>query len=131
MGARHRALGWRRTLWTHMWIDHMFAYLSGWGTLARFNCFALEGRHVRLNRLLRNSGGVSHLHNKLRLQRVVDKHTLDHHLHKVGWEVTSRALIKQRRCGRRCMALSRTRRERKGREALVERIVKRALRRRM
>ena len=109
----------------------MFAYLCRWGTLARFNCIALEGSHVRLKRLLRNSGGVSLLHNKSVLQCVVDKHTLDDHLRKEGREVTSRAVTKQRGYQRRCMAWSRARRERKGREALVDRIVKRALRRRM
>ena len=57
MGARHLALGWRKTLWTHMWIDHMFACLCRWGTLAKFNYFALEGSHVQLKRLIRNSGG--------------------------------------------------------------------------
>ena len=73
-----------------MWIDHMFAYLCRWGTLARFNSFALEGSNVRLKRLLRNIGGVSLLHNKSGLQCVVDNHTLDDHLRKEGWELTSR-----------------------------------------
>ena len=41
MGARHLALGWSKTLWAHMSIDQMFAYLCRRGTLARFNCFAL------------------------------------------------------------------------------------------
>ena len=56
MGARHLALGWSNTLWTHMWIDHMFAYLCRWGTLATFNCFAFQGSHLRLKRLLWNCG---------------------------------------------------------------------------
>ena len=41
-----------------MWFDQMFAYLCRSGTLARLNRFALEGSHVRLKRLLRNSGGL-------------------------------------------------------------------------
>ena len=128
MWARHLALGWSKSLWTHMWINHMFAYLCRWGTLARFNCFALEGSRVRTKRLLRNIGGVSLLHNKSRLQRVVDNHPLDDHLRKEGWKVTIMGVTKQRGYQHRCMAWSRARRERKGREALVERIVKRALR---
>ena len=51
-----------------------------------------------------------------------DNHTLDDHLRKEGWEVTSKAMTKQRGYQRRCMAWSRARRESKGREALVGRI---------
>ena len=57
MGARHLNLGWGKTLWTHMWIDHMYAYVARCGTIAKFSCFALEVGHVRLKRLLRNNGG--------------------------------------------------------------------------
>ena len=64
MGARHLDLGWGKTLWTHMWVDHMYAYVAGWGTIATFSCFALEGNHVRLKRLLKNSGGVSLLNER-------------------------------------------------------------------
>ena len=28
MGARHLDLGGGKTLWTHMWIDHMYAYVA-------------------------------------------------------------------------------------------------------
>ena len=28
MGARHLDLGWGNTLWTHMWVDHMYAYVA-------------------------------------------------------------------------------------------------------
>ena len=130
MGARHLDLGWGKTLWTHMWVDHMYAYVARWGTIARFSCFALEGSHVRLKRLLRNSGGVSLLNDRSGLQCVVDNHTLDDHLRKEGWEVESRAVNKQRGFQRRCMTWSRARRERKGRENMVRRIVERALRQR-
>jgi hypothetical protein len=57
MGARHLDLGWGKTLWTHMWVDHMYAYVARWGTIARFSCFALEGSHVRLNGCLGIVGG--------------------------------------------------------------------------
>ena len=57
MGAKQLDLGLGKTLWTHMWVDHMYAYVAWWGTIARFGSFALEGSHVRLKRLLGNSGG--------------------------------------------------------------------------
>ena len=74
MAAKHIALGWSKTLWTHMRIDHMYAYVATWGTLGRFNGSHLEGSHVRLKRMGRNSGGESLLHDKLGLQCVVDNH---------------------------------------------------------
>ena len=37
MGIKHITVGWSRTLWTYMWIDHMYAYVAKWGTLARFS----------------------------------------------------------------------------------------------
>ena len=46
MGIKHVTLGWSKTLWTHMWIEHMYAYVANWGTLARFSCFSLEGSHI-------------------------------------------------------------------------------------
>ena len=64
IGARHLDLGWGKTFRTHMWIDHMYAYVARWGTIARFSCFALEGSHVRLKRLLGNRGGVSLLNDR-------------------------------------------------------------------
>ena len=57
VGARWLHLGWGKTFWTHMWINHMYAYVARWGTIAKFSCFALRGSHVRLKRLLRNGGG--------------------------------------------------------------------------
>ena len=59
MGARHLNLGGGKTFWTHMWIDHRYTYVAPWGTIAKFSCFALQGSHVRLKRLLRNSWGGS------------------------------------------------------------------------
>ena len=114
----------------YMWVHHMYAYVARWGTIARFSCFALEGSHVRLRRLLRNSGRVSLLNDRSGLQCVVDNHTLDDNLRKEGWEVESRSVTKQRGIPRRCTTWSPARRERKGRENMVRRIVERALRQR-
>ena len=130
MGVKHITLGWSKTLWTHMWIDHMYAYVAKWGTLARFSCFSLEGSHVRLKRTLRNSGRVSLLHDMLGLQCVVDNHTLDDNLRKEGWDLLSKAVTKQRGYKRHCRDWTRARREGRGRAAMVERIVQRALRQR-
>ena len=44
MGVKHVTLGWSKTLWTRMWIEHMYAYVVKRGTLARCTCFSLEGR---------------------------------------------------------------------------------------
>ena len=109
-----------------MWIDHMYAYVAQWGTIAKFSFYALEGSHMRLKRLLRNSGGVS----LLRLQCVVDNHTLDDNVRKEGWEVESRAATKKRGFQRPCKTWSRAWRERKGRQNMVRRIVERALQQR-
>ena len=84
MGARHLHLGWVKTLWTHMWIDRMYAYVARWVTIAKISCFALEGSRVRLKWLVRNSGGVNLLNDRSGLQCVVDNHTLDHNLCKEG-----------------------------------------------
>ena len=113
-----------------MWIDHMYAYVARWGTIANFSCFALEGSHVRLKRMLRNSGGVSLLNDRSGLQCVMDNHALDDHVRKEGLEVLSGAVTKQRGLQRPCTTWSRARRERKGRENMVRRIVDRALRQR-
>ena len=85
---------------------------------------------MRVKRLLRNSGGVSLPNDRLGLQCVVDNHTLGDNLRKDGWEVESRDVTKQRGFQRRCTTWSRARRERKGRENIVRRIVERALRQR-
>ena len=43
MRATRIGLGWSKTLWEHMWIDQMYAYVAKWGTLGRFSSFTLEG----------------------------------------------------------------------------------------
>ena len=85
---------------------------------------------MRPKRLLRNSGGVSLLNDKMGLQCVVDNHTLDDNLRKEGSEVESRAVTKQAGFQGRCMTWSRARREMKGRQNMVKRTVERALQQR-
>ena len=85
---------------------------------------------MRVKRLLRYSGEATLLTDMLGLQCVLDNHTLDDIMWNEGWEVESRAVSKQRGFQRRCTTWSRARRERKGRENMVRRIVERALRRR-
>ena len=126
MGVKRVALGWSKTMWTHIRID---ADVAKWGTLARLSCFSLEGSHVTLKRMLRNSGGVSLLHDKLGLQCVVDNYTLDDNLRKEGWDTLSKAVTKQRGYKRRCRDWTRARQEGRGRAAMVESIVQRVLRR--
>ena len=128
MGARHLEVRWGKTLWAHMWIDHMYAYVARWGTIAKFSCFALEGSHVRLKRLLRNSGGISLLNDRSGFHCVVDNHKPHDNLRNEVWEVESRAVTKQRGFQRSCTTWSCARRERKGRENMGRRIVERALR---
>ena len=85
---------------------------------------------MRLKRLLRNWWGVSLLNDRSGLQCVVDNHTLDDNLRKEGWEVESRVVTKQRGFQHQCTTWPRARRERKGTENMVRRIVERALRQR-
>ena len=59
MGAAHNELQWGKLLWTHLWIDHMYYFAKKWRILSKFSCFAMEGSHRRLKRMLRNSGGLS------------------------------------------------------------------------
>ena len=59
MGVRHSTLRWSKDLWTHRWIDPMYAYVAKWGTLGRLSCPSLHESHVRLKRMLRNSGTIS------------------------------------------------------------------------
>ena len=65
MGAAHNELQWSKLLWTHLWIDHMYYFAKKWRILSKFSCFAMEGSHRRLKRMLRNSGGLSLLRGRL------------------------------------------------------------------
>ena len=91
MGAAHYELQWGKLLWTHLWINHMYFFAKKWRTLSKFSCFALEGSHRRLKRMLRNSGGLSLLRGRLGVQVVVDNHTIDDSLWSHGWDATKRA----------------------------------------
>ena len=59
MGAAHNELQWGKLLWPHLWIDHMYHFAKKCRILSKFSCFAMEGSHRRLKRMLRNSGGLS------------------------------------------------------------------------
>ena len=95
MGQHHNALRFGKVLWSHLWIDHMYAYAKCWRILSKFACFVVEGSHRRFKRMLRNSGGVSVLKQRSGLQVVVDNHTIDDSLCKLGWDVTLRAARSQ------------------------------------
>ena len=91
MGAAHNELQWGKLLWTHLWIDHMYYFTKKWRILSKFSCYAMEGSHRRLKRMLRNSGGLSLLRGRLGVQVVVDNHTIDDSLWLHGWDATKRA----------------------------------------
>lgn len=91
MAHWHKALGFSVLLWSHLWVDHLYAFAREWRTLSRFACFVVEGSHRRLKRMLRNSGGVGVLKGRSGLQVVVDNHTIDDSLLALGWDVTQRA----------------------------------------
>ena len=79
-------------LWSHLWIDHMYFFARTWRILSKFSCFAMEGSHRRLKRMLRHSGGLSLLCGCLGVQVVVDNHTIDDSLRAEGWDVTKRSM---------------------------------------
>ena len=91
MGATHNELQWGKLLWTHLWIDHMYFFAKKWIILSNFSCFAMEGSHRRLKRMLRSSGSLSLLQGRLGVQVVVDNHTIDDSLWWHGWDATKRA----------------------------------------
>ena len=70
----------------------MFFFASQWRNLSQVLCFAMEGSHRRLKRMLRNSGGLSLLRGRLGVQVVVDNHTIDDRLRAEGWDVTKRSM---------------------------------------
>ena len=65
MGKAHLVLPWPKLLWSHLWIDHVYFFALKWRILSKFSCFALEGSHRRLKRMLRNSGCLSLLRGRL------------------------------------------------------------------
>ena len=55
----------------------MIFFARQWRILSKFACFAMEGCHWRLRRMLRNSGGLRLLRGWLALQVVEENHTVD------------------------------------------------------
>ena len=80
MGEAHLVLQWPELLLPHLWIDHMYLFARKWRILSKFSCFAMEGSHRRLKRMLCNSGGLSLLRGRLGVQVVVDNHSIDDNL---------------------------------------------------
>ena len=70
----------------------MSFFARKWRIFSKFSCFAMEGSHRRLKRMLRNSGGLSLLRGRLGVQVVVDNHTIDDSLRGEGWDVTKRSM---------------------------------------
>ena len=91
MGTAHNELRWGKLVSTHLWIDHMYYFVKKWIILSKFSCFAMEGSHRRLHRMLRNSGGLSLLRGRLGVQVVVDNHTIDDSLWSHGSDATKSA----------------------------------------
>ena len=90
MGIAHNQLQLGKLLWTHLGIDLMDFFAMKWRILSNFSCFPMEGSQ-RLQRMLRNSGGLSVLRGRLGVQVVVDNHTIDDSLAAHGWDATRRA----------------------------------------
>ena len=95
MGKAHLLLERPKLLWSHFWIDYMYFFARQRRKLSKFSCFAMEGSHRRLKRMLRNSGGPSLLHGRLGVQVVVDNHSIDDSLRAEGWDVTKRFMCGQ------------------------------------
>ena len=92
MGKVHLVLHCPKLLWSSLWIDHMYFFAYKWRILSKFSCFAMEGSHRRLRRMLRDSEGLSSLRGRLGVQVVVDNHTIDDSLRQEGWDVTKRSM---------------------------------------
>ena len=95
MGAMHSKLGWAFTLWVHLWVDHLWAYLQEHRILSTFSCFRMEGSHRVLKARLKNSMGTKVKGDRVGLQGVVDKATLCDSLYKRGYDVRKRTLRTQ------------------------------------
>ena len=95
MGKAHLVSQWPMLLWSHLWVDHMYFFAYKWRILSKILCFAMEGSHRRLKRMLRNSGGLSLLRGRLGVQVVVNNHTIDDSLRREGWDVTKRSMREQ------------------------------------
>ena len=91
MGAARNEFQWGKLLGMHLWMAHMYYFAKKWRILSNFFCFTMEGSHRRFKRMLRNNGALSLLCGVLRLQVVVDNHTIDDSLWSHGWDATERA----------------------------------------
>ena len=83
----HILLQWGKSLWSHLWIDHMYFFARQGRPFCKLACFAMEGSHRRLKCMVRNSGGLSLLQ-----QVVVDNHTIDESLCREVWGPTKRSM---------------------------------------
>ena len=70
-------------------------FAKKWRILSKFSCFAMEGSHRRLKRMLQSSRGLSLLRGRLGVQVVVDNHTIDDSLAAHGWDAIKRAQHRQ------------------------------------
>ena len=91
MGTAHNELQRGKLLWTLLWIDHMYYFAKKWRILSKVSCFAMEGSHRRLKRILRKRAGRSLLRGRPEVQVVVDNHTIDDSLWSHWWDPTKRA----------------------------------------
>ena len=91
MDTAQDELQWGKLLLTHFWIDHMYYFANMLRIVSKFSCFPMEGIHRTLKRMLRNSGGLSLLRRRLRVQVVVDNHTIEDSPWSHGWDATRRA----------------------------------------
>ena len=48
MGDAHHTLPLRKTVWTHLWVDHVVEYAATLGGLGRFGAFRVEETHKGL-----------------------------------------------------------------------------------
>ena len=73
----------------------MYYFAKEWRIFSTSSCFAMEGSHRRLKRILRKSGGLSFLRGTIGVLVVVDNHTIDDSLWSHGWDATKRAQNEQ------------------------------------
>ena len=95
MGKAHLLLEWPKLLWSHFRIDHMYFFARQWRTLSKFSCFAMEGSHRRLKRMLRKSGSLSLVLGRLGVHIVADNQTIDDSLCAEGRDLTKRSMRPQ------------------------------------
>ena len=91
MGIAHNELQWANLCGCIFGSNTCIFFAKKWRILSKFSCFAIEGTHPRLKRMLRNTGGLSLLRGRLGLQVVADNHTIDDSLVAHGWDATKRA----------------------------------------